>query len=271
MSKWMKVDPATLKVGDRFKAVKIRGDHSKIVATGVVEDNDFECFGIRQGQPPAALHPLLYDTTSCHWFIDNYQWYIRSNEPKKAKPEPDLVEGHDAKFWFCRWEKQLNHNEQLQAANSGRRVKMQRLEKEVKDARKDAQYWQNKYAVLAASTNETQAQLDDAMLTIAEKNTELANLRKVLAQAQNSNSPSNVNPLAAFYRPYRNRPDEPPVGSFFRVDRTGELYLRMHEGNGDYGYVSLLGDREGDLCTWTDITDHGDTITRLLLVEATDD
>lgn len=201
--KWMKVDPTTLKVGDRFKAVKIRGDHSKAVATGVVEDNDFE---------------FLYDTTSCHWFIDNYQWYIRSNEPKKAKPEPDLVEGHDAKFWFCRWEKQLNHNEQLQAANSGRRVKMQRLEKEVKDARKDAQYWQNKYAVLAASTNETQAQLDDAMLTIAEKNTELANLRKVLAQAQNSNSPSNVNPLAAFYRPYRNRPDEPPVGSFFRVD-----------------------------------------------------
>ena len=67
------------------------------------------------------------------------------------------------------------------------------------------------------------------------------------------------------------RPDEPPVGLIFRVDRTGELYLRMHEGNGDYGYVSLLGDREGDLCTWTDITDHGDTITRLLLAEATDD
>ena len=134
--KWMKVDPTTLKVGDRFKAVKIRGDHSKIVATGVVEDNDFE---------------FLYDTTSCHWFIDNYQWYIRSNEPKKAKPPT--------------------------------------------------------------------------------------------------------------------RPDEPPVGAFFRVDRTGELYLRMHEGNGDYGYVSLLGDREGDLCTWTDITDHGDTITLLDLVE----
>jgi len=83
----MKVDPTTLKVGDRFKAVKIRGDHSKIVATGVVEDNDFE---------------FLYDTTSCHWFIDNYQWYIRSNEPKKAKPEPDLVEGDDAKFCITR-------------------------------------------------------------------------------------------------------------------------------------------------------------------------
>jgi len=36
------------------------------------------------------------------------------------------------------------------------------------------------------------------------------------------------------------RPDEPPVGSFFRVDRTGELYLRMHEGNGDYGYLDAL-------------------------------
>ena len=67
------------------------------------------------------------------------------------------------------------------------------------------------------------------------------------------------------------RPDEPPVGAFFRVDRTGELYLRMHEGNGDYGYVSLLGDREGDLCTWTDITDHGDTITRLYLREVPND
>ena len=67
------------------------------------------------------------------------------------------------------------------------------------------------------------------------------------------------------------RPDEPPVGSFFRVDRTGELYLRMHEGNGDYGYVSLLGDREGDLCTWTDITDHGDTITLLYLREVPND
>jgi hypothetical protein len=74
----------------------------------------------------------------------------------------------------------------------------------------------------------------------------------------------------------KNHPRQPvpmnrPVGSFFRVDRSGEVYLGMHEGNGDYGYVSLLGDREGDLCTWTDITDHGDTITRLLLVEATDD
>ena len=67
------------------------------------------------------------------------------------------------------------------------------------------------------------------------------------------------------------RPDEPPVGAFFRVDRTGELYLRMHEGNGDYGYVSLLGDREGDLCTWTDITDHGDTITLLYLREVPND
>ena len=102
----------------------------------------------------------------------------------------------------------------------------QRLEKEVNDARKDAQYWQDKYAVLAASINEV---------------------------------PDEPSPPT--------RPDEPPVGSFFRVDRTGELYLRMHEGNGDYDYVSLLGDREGDLCAWTDITDHGDTITMLELRE----
>ena len=228
--KWMKVDPTTLKVGDRFKAVKIRGDHSKIVATGVVEDNDFECFGIRQGQPPAALHPLLYDTTSCHWFIDNYQWYIRSNEPKKAKPEPDLVEGHDAKFWFCRWEKQLNHNEQLQAANSGRRVKMQRLEKEVKDARKDAQYWQNKYAVLAASANDL---------------------------------PEKPKPLT--------RPDEPPVGSFFRVDRTGREFYRYPQVSLTHYFHLACDAGDRPWVAWADVTIPGDTITLLYLREVPND
>lgn len=210
MSKWIKVDPATLKVGDEVRMV-----------------DAFSMFQISGKTSPSKIGICVggIDFTEAP---ECRTWFVR--KPKKAKPEPDLVEGHDAKFWFGRWEKQLNHNEQLQAANSGRRVKMQRLEKEVKDARKDAQYWQNKYAVLAASANDL---------------------------------PEKPKPLT--------RPDEPPVGSFFRVDRTGELYLRMHEGNGDYGYVSLLGDREGDLCTWTDITDHGDTITRLLLVEATDD
>ena len=204
--KWMKVDPATLKVGDEVRMV-----------------DAFSMFQISGKTSPSKIGICVggIDFTEAP---ECRTWFVR--KPKKAKPEPDLVEGHDAKFWFGRWEKQLNHSEQLQAVNSGRRVKMQRLEKEVKDACKDTQYWQNKYAVLAASANDL---------------------------------PEKPKPLT--------RPDEPPVGSFFRVDRTGELYLRMHEGNGDYGYVSLLGDREGDLCTWTDITDHGDTITLLYLRE----
>lgn len=215
MSKWMKVDPATLKVGDRFKAVNIRGHHSNTVATGVVEDNDFE---------------FLYDTTSCHWFIDNYQWYIRSNEPKKAKPEPGLVEGHTATHWHRRFLKQLNHNEQLQAVNSGRRVKMQRLEKEVKDACKDTQYWQGKYAVLAASINEV---------------------------------PDEPSPPT--------RPDEPPVGSFFRVDRTGFEFWRFASMEDGYGYWQISPrSEEPDWERWDDITDHGDTITLLELTEKGD-
>jgi len=210
MSKWMKVDPATLKVGDEVRMV-----------------DAFSMFQISGKTSPSKIGICVggIDFTEAP---ECRTWFVR--KPKKAKPEPGLVEGHTATHWHRRFLKQLNHNEQLERSTSGRNQKMQRLEKEVNDARKDAQYWQDKYAVLAASINEV---------------------------------PDEPSPPT--------RPDEPPVGSFFRVDRTGELYLRMHEGNGDYGYVSLLGDREGDLCTWTDITDHGDTITRLLLVEATDD
>jgi len=210
MSKWMKVDPATLKVGDEVRMV-----------------DAFSMFQISGKTSPSKIGICVggIDFTEAP---ECRTWFVR--KPKKAKPEPGLVEGHTATHWHRRFLKQLNHNEQLERSATAGNQKMQRLEKEVNDARKDAQYWQDKYAVLAASINEV---------------------------------PDEPSPPT--------RPDEPPVGSFFRVDRTGELYLRMHEGNGDYGYVSLLGDREGDLCTWTDITDHGDTITRLLLVEATDD
>ena len=110
------------------------------------------------------------------------------------------------------------------------------------------------------------------MLTIAEKNTELANLRKVLAQAQNSNSPSNVNPLAAFYRPYRTRPDEPPVGTFFRVDRTGFEFWRFASMEDGYGYWQISPrSEEPDWERWDDITEPGDTITRLYLREVPND
>ena len=208
MSKWMKVDPAEIKVGDRVKCVDDSTDcvttHSGIVAD--LEGGDI-VVGVN-----GYIHPLAGT------------WHIR--KPKKAKPDSELADGHTAHYWRNRYNKQLDHSKQLEASNAGRRVKLQRLEKEVNDARKDAQYWQDKYAVLAASINEV---------------------------------PDEPSPPT--------RPDEPPVGSFFRVDRTGELYLRMHEGNGDYDYVSLLGDREGDLCAWTDITDHGDTITMLELRE----
>ena len=216
MSKWIKTDPATLKVGDEVRMV-----------------DAFSMFQISGKAIPSKIGICVggIDFTEAP---ECRTWFVR--KPKKAKPEPDLVEGHDAKFWFCRWEKQLNHNEQLQAANSGRRVKMQRLEKEVKDACKDTQYWQNKYAVLAASINEV---------------------------------PDEPSPPT--------RPDEPPVGSFFRVERTGNTYLRRvcQGGNcvADYLLVEGWHDGYGPSRTghWEAFTEPGDTITRLLLVEATDD
>jgi len=200
MSKWIKVDPATLKVGDEVRMV-----------------DAFSMFQISGKTSPSKIGICVggIDFTEAP---ECRTWFVR--KPKKAKPEPDLVEGHDAKFWFGRWEKQLNHNEQLQA----------------------------------------------------EKNTELANLRKVLAQAQNSNSPSNVNPLAAFYRPYRTRPDEPPVGTFFRVDRTGFEFWRFASMEDGYGYWQISPrSEEPDWERWDDITEPGDTITRLYLREVPND
>ena len=61
------------------------------------------------------------------------------------------------------------------------------------------------------------------------------------------------------------RPDEPPVGSFFRVDRTGGKYKRW--GNSGGLYYLTLGDLSGNIAEWNDITEPGDTWTLLELRE----
>ena len=65
------------------------------------------------------------------------------------------------------------------------------------------------------------------------------------------------------------RPDEPPVGSFFRVDRTGGKFLAI-EPNGDYRYLVLnraTDDWPSDTRPWDEITEPGDTIKMLELRE----
>lgn len=66
------------------------------------------------------------------------------------------------------------------------------------------------------------------------------------------------------------RPDEPPVGTFFRVERTGETYWRHYPLSGD-AYWHLVPFAEcgvnPDWNRWDEITEPGDTITLLELVE----
>ena len=57
------------------------------------------------------------------------------------------------------------------------------------------------------------------------------------------------------------RPDEPPVGSFFRVDRTGIEWVRV--GTWIHGYQLIPCDDEQR--SWESITEPGDTIQRLWL------
>lgn len=64
------------------------------------------------------------------------------------------------------------------------------------------------------------------------------------------------------------RPDEPPVGSFFRVDRTGFEFWRFASMEDGYGYWQISPrSEEPDWERWDDITEPGDTITRLYLRE----
>ena len=206
MSKWMKVDPATLKVGDEVRMV-----------------DAFSMFQISGKTSPSKIGICVgrIDFTEAPGYRT---WFVR--KPKKAKPEPDLVEGHDATHWHRRFLKQLNHNEQIERSATARNQKLQRLEKEVNDARKDAQYWQDKYAVLAASINEV---------------------------------PDEPSPPT--------RPDEPPVGSFFRVDRTGREFYRYPQVSLTHYFHLACDAGDRPWVAWADVTEPGDTWTLLELRE----
>lgn len=66
--------------------------------------------------------------------------------------------GHTAKYWHHRFKKQLAHNIQLETISKKRRLKMQRLKKEHRDAKSTIQFWQSNYAELVASTEQTRPQ-----------------------------------------------------------------------------------------------------------------
>ena len=55
------------------------------------------------------------------------------------------------------------------------------------------------------------------------------------------------------------RPGEPPVGTFFRVDRTGADWLRLNADD----YTEATGDKT---YAWSFVTEPGDTIQLLKLV-----
>jgi len=66
------------------------------------------------------------------------------------------------------------------------------------------------------------------------------------------------------------RPEEPPVGSFFRVDRTGREFYRDLEVSLKH-YFHIACDAGGwTWIAWADVTEPGDTITLLELTEKGD-
>ncbi len=213
MSKWQKIDPDQIKVGDLVKVRHVSDAYeatTSAVATNVTD--------LQIGVGPYNLYK------------NEGTWYIA--KPKKAKPDSDLADGHSAHYWRNRYNKQLDHNKQLEASNAGRRVKMQRLEKEAKDARRWVVEWESRYAVLAASINEL---------------------------------PEEPTPPT--------RPDEPPVGSFFRVDRTGIIYwkcgvdISFRRPLPPYQQMIPPAPSPGAVKRWELITEPGDTITMLELLE----
>ena len=213
MSKWQKIDPAEIKVGDLVKVRHVSDAYEETTSAVVTNVTDLE-IGV------GAYYLYKNEGT----------WYIA--KPKKAKPDSELADGHSAHHWRNRYNKQLDHNKQLEASNAGRRVKMQRLEKEAKDARRWVVEWESRYAVLAASINEL---------------------------------PKKPTPPT--------RPDEPPVGSFFRVDRTGIIYwkcgvdISFRRPLPPYQQMIPPAPSPGAVKRWELITEPGDTIQMLELRE----
>ena len=63
------------------------------------------------------------------------------------------------------------------------------------------------------------------------------------------------------------RPDEPPVGSFFRVDRTGREFYRYPQVSLTHYFHLACDAGDRPWVAWADVTEPGDTITLLDLVE----
>ena len=213
MSKWRKVSPDQIKAGDLVKVRHVSDAYEETTSAVATNVTDLQI-----GVGPYNLYK------------NEGTWYIA--KPKKAKPDSELADGHTAHYWRNRYNKQLDHNKQLEASNAGRRVKMQRLEKEAKDARRWVVEWESRYAVLAASINEL---------------------------------PEEPTPPT--------RPDEPPVGSFFRVDRTGIIYwkcgvdISFRRPLPPYQQMIPPAPSPGAVKRWELITEPGDTITMLELRE----
>jgi len=67
------------------------------------------------------------------------------------------------------------------------------------------------------------------------------------------------------------RPDEPPVGSFFRVDRTGREFYRYPQVSLTHYFHLACDAGDRPWVAWADVTEPGDTITRLYLREVPND
>ena len=63
------------------------------------------------------------------------------------------------------------------------------------------------------------------------------------------------------------RPDEPPVGSFFRVDRTGREFYRYPQVSLTHYFHLACDAGDRPWVAWADVTEPGDTITMLELRE----
>ena len=66
------------------------------------------------------------------------------------------------------------------------------------------------------------------------------------------------------------RPDEPPVGSFFRVDRTGREFYRYPQVSLTHYFHLACDAGDRPWVAWADVTEPGDTITLLELTEKGD-
>lgn len=184
-------------------------------------------------------------------------WYVRNPEWTKPKKIDGLHEGRTAKHWHDRFRTQVKHTEVIQSALTRCRVKIEELEAKIAELE-----------VELILTDFDDIKVGDRVRRVDDLGDEyefaVADTFDYIASREGRIAMTIHTPGEWFllHRPEPVMPEEPPIGSFFRVNRTGHSYFK--DGDPALQYIQL-NTADSAPQNWDSIVQPGDTLTMLEL------